>query len=53
MKITTDTNILVSSTFWAGDSLKIIEMVEKGEVELTLSKEIIEEFSEVLNYNDI
>ena len=53
MKITTDTNILVSSTFWTGDSLKIIESVEKKEIDLYLSKEIIEEFSSVLNYKDI
>lgn len=53
MKITTDTNVLISSTFWYGDSNRILEKVENNEVELILSKEIIKEFSEVLNYKEI
>ncbi len=53
MKITADTNILISSTFWEGDSDKILEKVENKEIELVLSKEIIEEFSEVLKYDEI
>ncbi len=48
MKITVDTNILVSATFWYGDSNEIIERVERKEIELILSKEIIEEFTRVL-----
>ena len=53
MRITVDTNILISATFWKGDSLKIINLVENGVIELFLSQEIIEEFSEVLNYKEI
>ena len=53
MKITVDTNVLVSATFWYGDSEKIIEMAERKEIELVLSKEIIEEFSRVLCYKEI
>jgi len=53
MKITTDTNILISSTFWKGDSLRIMDLVENGEIELFLSEEIIEEFKEVLDYEEI
>ena len=53
MKITTDTNILISSTFWSGDSDKILEKVENKEFELILSKEIIEEFFKVLGYAEI
>jgi len=53
MKITTDTNVLISSTFWSGDSNKILEKAENKEIELILSKEIIEEFSEVLEYKEI
>lgn len=53
MKITVDTNILVSATFWSGDSFKIIERVENKEIELILSKEIIKEYSEVLQYKEI
>jgi len=53
MKITVDTNVLISATFWYGDSERIIEKIESKDIELVLSKEIIEEFARVLNYRDI
>jgi|SRR3989338_3625421 len=53
MKITLDTNVILSSTFWFGDSSKIMEMVEKGGTELILSEDIIEEYKNVLNYEEI
>ena len=53
MRITVDTNILVSATFWNGASNKIIEKVEKKEIELILSKDIINEYVKVLNYKEI
>lgn len=53
MKITVDTNILISATFWYGASYRIIEKIENKEINLILSKEIIEEFISVLNYDEI
>jgi len=53
MKITVDTNVLISATFWKGDSNVIIEKVENKKVELVLSRDIIKEFSEVLAYKEI
>ena len=53
MKITVDTNVLISATFWYGSSNEIIEKVENKEIALILSKEIIEEFSNVLDYEEI
>ncbi len=44
MRITLDTNVLVSATFWYGDSFEILKNVENKELELVISKEIIEEF---------
>ena len=52
-RITVDTNVLVSATFWYGTSYKIIELVEQGKVELVLSDAIIQEFSAVLEYDEI
>ena len=49
MKITIDTNVLISSTFWRGDSDKIIEKVEAKELEL-ISKEHSTYF---FNANDV
>ncbi len=53
MKITVDTNVLISSTFWAGCSDIILKKAENKEIELLISKEILEEFSRVLNYEEI
>ena len=53
MKITADTNVLVSATFWYGNSNKIIRKVENKEIELILSEEILKEFGNVLNYKEI
>ena len=50
MRITVDTNFLISATFWNGDSDKIIKKVEMKDAELVLSSEIIDEFSKVLGY---
>ena len=53
MRVTLDTNVLVSATFWYGDSNEIIKKVENKEFELVLSKAIIDEFVEVLNSEEI
>lgn len=53
MRITVDTNILISATFWTGASDKILEKAEKKEIEIVLSKEIMEEYVRVLNYKEI
>ena len=51
--ITIDTNVLISATFWSGSSDKIISMVEAKKLELILSEEIVNEYVEVLNYEEI
>lgn len=53
MKITVDTNILISATFWCGDSDRIVSKVENKEIELFLSKDILDEFSAVLDSKEI
>ncbi len=53
MKITVDTNVLISATFWYGDSFRILERVENKEIELVLSPEILKEYEEVLEYDEI
>ena len=53
MRVTVDTNVLVSATFWYGASYRIIELIEQGKVELVLSEPIIREFSAVLEYEEI
>lgn len=53
MKITVDTNVLISATFWSGDSEKIITKAENKEIELILSKDIIQEYTDVLQYKEM
>ncbi|MBN2458572.1 putative toxin-antitoxin system toxin component, PIN family [Candidatus Woesearchaeota archaeon] len=53
MKITVDTNILVSATFWKGDPEKIITMAENKVIKLILSKDILNEYTQVLEYPEI
>ena len=53
MKVTVDTNTLISATFWHGDSEKIIIKVEDKEIELVLSTDIINEYADVLDYDEI
>ncbi len=52
-RITVDTNVLISATFWHGDSEKIIDKAENKDVALVLSKEILEEYNQVLEYEEI
>lgn len=53
MRITADTNVMLSSTFWAGASDKIMRLVESKEIELVLSEEIVNEFINVLEYEEV
>ncbi len=53
MNITLDTNVLISATFWKGDPHRILSLVEEGHINLILSKEIIEEYIQVLDYDEI
>ncbi len=48
MRITVDTNILVSASFWLGAPKEIIKLVEDRRVELVLSTSILDEFERIL-----
>jgi putative PIN family toxin of toxin-antitoxin system len=47
MKVVVDTNIFISS-FFGGNPKKIIDLWKKGEISLCLSKDILDEYIEVL-----
>ncbi|MGV8161929.1 MAG: putative toxin-antitoxin system toxin component, PIN family [Candidatus Nanoarchaeia archaeon] len=48
LKVTLDTNILISGSFWTGDSFRILELIDKHKIISVLSNEIIEEYYETL-----
>jgi uncharacterized protein len=53
MKVTVDTNVLISATFWSGSSEKVIMLAQEKKIELILSKAILEEYAKVLEYEEI
>lgn len=53
MKVTLDTNVLVSGTFWTGDSFTILNSIYKNKLRNITSKEIIKEYYEVINSDEI
>lgn len=50
MRVTVDTNVLISALGWNGAEAAIIEMVLDSEMELCLSAQILSEFYRVIKY---
>jgi len=48
VRITLDTNVLISAFFWRGDPYKVMVKCKEGKAELVLSEDILNEFKEVL-----
>jgi putative PIN family toxin of toxin-antitoxin system len=53
MKVTLDTNVLISGTFWTGDSFKILNLIDKGEIKCVLSEEILKEYKRIIKSEEI
>jgi len=53
MRIVLDTNVLVSATFWSGDSLRIMELVADKKVKLIICLSIISECMKIINSDEI
>lgn len=50
MRITVDTNVLVSALGWNGAEAAVIDMVLESRIELCLSAQILSEFYRVVKY---
>jgi len=53
MKITLDTNVLISALIKSGNPRKLMFMIINGNHEIVLSKEILEEFFQIASYPKI
>ena len=53
MKVTLDTNVLVSGTFWTGDSFHIMVLVDTNKITNITSKWILNEYYETINSDEI
>ncbi len=53
MRITLDTNVLVSATFWDGEAYDILRLIEQKKVSCYLSEPILQEYSRVIHSEEI
>ena len=53
MKLVLDTNIVVSGTFWKGDSFRILDLVNQGQVNIIVTLPILEEYDEIIHSEEI
>ena len=53
MRITLDTNVLVSATFWAGEAYDILRLIGQKKVSCYLSESILQEYSKVIHSDEI
>ena len=52
-KLTLDTNVLISGTFWNGSSFKILERVDQNLDESVSSKDILLEYERIIKSSEI
>lgn len=48
-----DTNVVLSGTYWTGDSRKILQKLEEGKIIAIASPEILKEYERILQHPDI
>ena len=53
MKVVIDTNVVISGTFWTGNSYEVIKTVVEGKATLIVSVPILEEYDKILNSEEI
>ena len=53
MIIVLDTNIIISGTFWTGASFKILELVDKKEIRIIVTVEILKEYDKIIHSEEI
>ncbi len=53
MKVVLDTNVVVSGTFWTGESFKVIENIDKNNIQIITSLPILKEYDKILNSEEI
>jgi putative PIN family toxin of toxin-antitoxin system len=51
--VTLDTNVLISGTFWTGNSFRILDAVDRKEITLILSEEILAEYRRIEKSSEI
>jgi len=53
LSVTLDTNILVSGSFWTGDSFRILDLIDRKQITCVISKDIITEYDKIIISDEI
>jgi len=53
IRVVIDTNVLISGTFWDSPSFKVLDLVDTNKVSLIVSREILDEYDDVLHRDEI
>lgn len=53
MRVVIDTNVVLSGTYWKGDSRKVLQLVEEDKIICIASLEIVKEYKRILEHPDI
>lgn len=51
MKVVLDTNVIISGVLFEGNESEILELVDKNKIKMVVSKEILKEYKQVINYD--
>ena len=53
LKVVADTNTIISGLLWKGNESKLLQEAEEENIRLFISKEILEEIEQVINYDQL
>ena len=53
MKVVLDTNVIVSGTFWTGNSFKVLELVNQEDIVLIITLPILQEYDRIIHSEEI
>lgn len=53
LRIVLDTNVLISGTYWTGDSYRILEFMDEGKIIGITTKEILKEYDRIIHSEEI
>tara|TARA_Y100000310_G_scaffold162838_1_gene162786 strand:- start:53 stop:469 length:417 start_codon:yes stop_codon:yes gene_type:complete len=53
MRIVLDTNVIVSGTFWSGNSFKLLNLIELNNFTIIVSLPILKEYNKIISSKEI
>lgn len=53
LRVVLDTNVLISGTYWTGDSYRILQLIDEGSIKCITTKEILKEYDRIVHSEEI